>query len=380
MAKRPTYRFKDCILVTGAGGFIASHFIKKWWDTHDNCLIVALDQSPTQFAMNIFPQFAQLDFSYGDLVQSREEVAKMTNHAHVLCVRGKIGDRAVTDAIFHSLQPSIVFNFAAESHVDRSIDNAAPFIDSNVVQLQSLLESFRVMEGLYKRKPLFVQISTDEVYGDWADDDYEMTEDEQEFGFDIGSRLRPSSPYAASKAMGDLLVKSYGRTFGIDWMITRSSNNYGTRQAPEKLIPLMISKAIAGEPLPVYGNGKQMRDWLHVSDNVNLIMRLAENANAHGFAWNVGYGPLQTNIDVVELIMGLTDSKSEIVQVADRPGHDRVYRINSEVTYNMAECRPEINFMGGMGDTVQWYKDNPNWIERMKESGYSTDRAGLGDE
>lgn len=371
------FLFKDCILVTGAAGFIGSHFCKRWVETHPSCLVIALDKSREQFAMNLFPRFGQKEFSYGDLVQLREEITEVskTKKSHLLATRGEIGDRKMLDEIFQVLKPSTVFNFAAESHVDKSIDDAAPFLDSNVLQLGALLDVFKTHMGLYKMRPKFVQISTDEVYGDYANDGYK-TEEETEVGYNEQSRLRPSSPYAASKAAGDLLVRSYGRTFGIKWIITRSANNFGPRQAPEKLIPLMVAKAMAGEDLPVYGDGSQSRDWIHVSDNVDGIIAAAEHGRDEIF--NIGSSIRHWNLEIVKHIQAEFGDRSKIDFVSDRPGHDRMYRICSDKLRLDMGWEPRVKWLDGLDATIQWYRDNPEWVENMKKLGYSTARVGLG--
>ena len=371
------FEFKDCILVTGAAGFIGSHFCKQALAHYDDCLIVALDKSRDQIAMNLSCRFDdQREFSYGDLIQTREEVGEMVDRPHVLGVRGKIGDRALMTEILMKTRPRIVFNFAAESHVDKSIDDATPFLDSNIVQLGALLDVFRSYQGHQKMRPKFVQISTDEVYGDYGCDDGK-TEEEMEAGYNERSRLRPSSPYAASKAAGDLLVRSYARTFGITWIITRSANNYGPRQAPEKLIPLMITKAMAGDDLPVYGDGKQSRDWIHVSDNVAGIIAAADNGRDEIF--NIGSGVRHWNLEIVKALQALFGDKSKIDFVTDRPGHDSMYRICSDKLRWDMDWAPQIKWLDGMDSTVAWYRDNQQWVENMRKLGYSTERVGLGE-
>jgi dTDP-glucose 4,6-dehydratase len=371
--------FKSCILVTGAAGFIGSHFCRQTVATHDNMLVVALDKAPLeQFHLNLGSACERGMVSMGSMVQTREEMAQETKAPHIMGLQGHIGNRELMGEVFAKLKPSIVYNFAAESHVDRSIDDAAPFIDSNIWQLQALLEEWRRYVGAFKKRewmPKFVQISTDEVYGDYRPADI-LTASEEECGFNEKSRANPSSPYAASKAAADMLVMAYGRTYGIKWVITRSSNNYGPHQAPEKLIPLVIDKAGRGEEIPLYGDGKQKRDWIYVMDNV-MGIGAAAGIFTNSIV-NIGSNDRIQNLNMVETIHMLMDSKSPICMVADRPGHDREYRINANKLRETG-WRPAKSLRDGVKQTIDWYREHQNWVEGMKRLGFTTDRVGLGE-
>jgi dTDP-glucose 4,6-dehydratase len=292
-----------------------------------------------------------------------ERLKDISEGASYRFVKGDIADRSAVDRLFHEERPWEVVNFAAESHVDRSILDSSPFLHTNVLGVQVLLEASR-----HYNVERFVQASTDEVYGD-AEGQGASTED---------SPLRPSSPYAASKAAADLFCLAYRRTYGTPVLIVRSSNNYGPFQFPEKLIPLILRNALVGEELPLYGDGLQGRDWLHVEENVRAIRQVLECGKL-GRIYNVSAGEERTNLDVVRSICRIVaeetgqnlDSLLQRIRfVADRPGHDRRYAINSERIQTELGWRPQIPFEDGLKRSVIWYLENRGWLERATSGEY----------
>jgi dTDP-glucose 4,6-dehydratase len=262
-------------------------------------------------------------------------------------------------------KPWAIVNFAAESHVDRSILDSSPFLQTNTLGVQVLLDAVR-------KQPVkrFLQISTDEVYGDRDGKDAASEE----------SPLDPSSPYAASKAAADLLCLSYRRTYGIPILITRSSNNYGPYQFPEKLIPLVIRHALAGMKLPVYGDGGQVRDWLYVEDNCRAIMAVLSKG-VPGTIYNIGTGEERTNLEVVRAICDAVAAQAgvnrhtlenSIESVTDRPGHDRRYALNIEKVKREIGWSPVTGFTAGLAETTNWYLENRDWVERVTSGEYQT--------
>ena len=329
------------ILVTGGCGFIGSNFVRMVCAERD-WRVINLDK-----------------LTYAGNLQNLADVA--TDRLNF--VHGDIRDPACVEKILREEEPWAIINFAAESHVDRSILNAIPFIDTNVSGAQNLLEVCR-------SRPVerFLQISTDEVYGDREGMDVA----------DEASALAPSSPYAATKAAADLMCFSYLRTYGIPVLITRSSNNYGPYQFPEKLIPLLIRNSLNGMELPVYGDGKQIRDWLFVEDNCRAILAVLEKGQV-GCIYNIGTGVGRTNLDVVEAICNAIAERGEIVRaalkglirfVADRPGHDRCYAIDTRRVQNELGWRPQMEFARGIGQTVRWYLDHGPWIAHVTSGEY----------
>jgi dTDP-glucose 4,6-dehydratase len=313
------------VLVTGGAGFIGSHFVKRLVRGGDQ--VVVLDK----------------------LVYSGNP-ANLEGVEHEF-VQGDIADR---DAVVRAgAGCEAIVNFAAETHVDRSILAADDFVRTDVVGTHVLLEWVREA-GIR-----FVQVSTDEVYGD-VEPGRSSREDDP---------LRPSSPYAASKAGGDLLVLSYVRTYGVNASITRGSNTYGPHQYPEKLIPLFVTNALDGEPLPVYGDGRQTRDWLHAEDHcaaIDLVLREGEP----GAAYNVGGGEEVENIEITERILELTGRDESLVRhVADRPGHDRRYSLDSSKIRELG-WSPERTLADGLAETVAWYRERRDWWEPLKSGEY----------
>jgi dTDP-glucose 4,6-dehydratase len=268
--------------------------------------------------------------------------------------------------VLAAYSPDWVINFAAETHVDRSIDNAAPFIDSNVVQLQQFLDDFKAYAR--GRDVRFLQVGTDEVYGDR--DGLEPA--------DESTAIQASSPYAASKAAADLLVQAYGRTYGMPWLITRCGNNFGPRQMPEKLIPLMISKAMASETLPVYGDGQQLREWIFVEEHCEALLTLLESGGS-GHVFNIGSGQPLTNLEVVKAIEEEVrpGQPSLAKHVQDRPGHDREYAMDVGKIYRLTGWQDQTDFFDALHYTINWYRRNPEWVGAMAERGYTTRRVGL---
>lgn len=329
------------VLVTGGCGFIGSHFVRLLRE-RTAWRIVNLDK---------------LTYA-GDV----ERVAGWSDERRYRFVRGDIADRALIQTLFQEERPWAVVNFAAESHVDRSILDATPFLEANVTGVQALLEAAR--QCAVDR---FVQISTDEVYGDLPDDS-RASED---------SALRPSSPYAASKAAADLLCLAYRRTYDFPILITRSSNNYGPWQFPEKLIPLMIRNALAGEALPLYGDGLQQRDWLHVADNSEAILAVLLNGDV-GAVYNVATGRERTNVEVAQALRrALSDETGKDLDdlpdvrfTPDRPGHDRRYALEARKVSDELGWVPAVGFDEGLIQTVRWYLQHRGWVERICSGAY----------
>jgi dTDP-glucose 4,6-dehydratase len=329
------------ILVTGGCGFIGSNFVRLLC-AQPGWRVINLDK--LTYAGNL------------------ENLADVPNE-RLRFVHADIADRASVERILQEERPWAIVNFAAESHVDRSILDAAPFIDTNIAGTQSLLEASRT-------HPVerFLHISTDEVYGDR----------EAKGSSNEDAALAPSSPYAATKAAADLLCFSYRRTYGIPVLVTRSSNNYGPYQFPEKLIPLLIRNGLNGMELPVYGDGKQIRDWLYVEDNCRAILAVLEKGQI-GSVYNIGTSEERTNLDVVEAIceaiaerQGLDSAKlkERIRFVTDRPGHDRRYAIETARVRSAIGWQPLMEFDRGLRQTVNWYLDHADWIVHVTSGEY----------
>ncbi|HEY7197185.1 MAG TPA: dTDP-glucose 4,6-dehydratase [Gaiellaceae bacterium] len=313
------------VLVTGGAGFIGSHFVRRLADRGD--VVVVLDK------LTYSGNLANLEGIEHEFVQ---------------------GDIADPEAVARAGEScDAVVNFAAETHVDRSILAAGDFIATDVVGTHVLLEWARASGARY------VQVSTDEVYGD-VEPGHSSTEDDP---------IRPSSPYSASKAGGDLQVLAYVRTYGVNASITRGSNTYGPNQYPEKLVPLFVTNALEGEPLPVYGDGKQVRDWLHAEDHcsgIDLVLR----EGAPGEVYNVGAGDERENVEVTKRILELTGAPESLVRhVEDRPGHDRRYALDTTKIRAMG-WEPKWRFEGGLAETVAWYRDRRDWWEPIKSGEY----------
>lgn len=324
------------ILVTGGAGFIGSNFVRYQLRKHSGCRIVNLDS--LTYAGNL------------------ENLAGLENDPRHEFVHGDICDAETVGGLLARGIDAVV-NFAAESHVDRSILSASEFVRTNVSGTLNLLESCR------KHKVArYVQISTDEVYGSLGASG-KFTEE---------SPIAPNSPYAASKASADLLVRSYCKTHGFPGVITRCSNNYGPYQFPEKLIPLLISNAMAGMPLPIYGDGMQVRDWIHVVDHCAAIDAALHEGRV-GEVYNVGASQELPNLQVVRLILQLLGKdESLITHVQDRPGHDRRYAIDSSKIERELGWRPAIQFDAGIRETIDWYRSNATWVEHVRSGAYLT--------
>ncbi len=300
------------------------------------------------------------------------------NPAHAF-VHGDIGDAVLVERLLREHRPDAVINFAAESHVDRSIDGPAEFVQTNVVGTLSLLEQVRdywkSLEPAAAQAFRFLHVSTDEVYGSLGDTGK----------FTETTPYAPNSPYSASKAASDHLVRAFHHTYGLPVVTTNCSNNYGPYQFPEKLIPLVIAKALAGEALPVYGDGLNVRDWLYVSDHCAAIRRVLE-AGAVGEVYNVGGEAERTNIVVVQTICRLLDERrplpegvrreSLITYVRDRPGHDRRYAIDASKLHGELGWEPAVTFDEGMARTIDWYLDNAAWVQRVMDGSYRLERIG----
>ena len=343
------------LLVTGGAGFIGSNFIHYLLEQDPNVKIVNLDA-----------------LTYAGSLENLKELPHPERH---LFVHGSITDRPLLDQLFSEHKIDTVVNFAAESHVDRSILNPGVFVDTNVVGTYTLLEAARRAWIVEKIVPVeetrFHHVSTDEVFGT-------LTREEPPFEED--TPYAPRSPYAAAKASSDHFVRAYHTTFGLPISISNCSNNYGPRQFPEKLIPLMILNALNGKPLPVYGDGMQIRDWLYVDDHCEAILRIVKNGQV-GETYCVGGDNQPPNIEIVNTICDILDELQPnsvfaphnqlISYVADRPGHDRRYDINIAKIEHELGWKPSHDLRQGLVDTVKWYLDNPEWVEAItKQSDY----------
>ena len=343
----------NTILVTGGAGFIGANFVLDW-------------------IRNAGTPVVNLDLlSYAGNRESLEPVAADARH---IFVPGDIGDPALLAGLLESHRPRAIVNFAAESHVDRSIHGPRDFIRTNIVGTFELLESARAYWGALdagaKQAFRFLHVSTDEVYGSLGKGDPAFTE---------LNRYEPNSPYSASKAASDHLVRAYHHTYGLPVLTTNCSNNYGPLQFPEKLIPLMIVNALAGRPLPVYGDGMQIRDWLYVGDHCSAIRRVLE-AGSPGEVYNIGGWNEKPNIEIVHTICDMLDGirprpdgksyRTQIQTVTDRPGHDRRYAIDAGKIERELGWRPAETFDTGIRKTLVWYLDHPDWIARVQSGAY----------
>ena len=344
-------------LVTGGAGFIGGNFVLR--AVGDGIKVVNLDA--LTYAGN------------------RDTLASLDGDANHVFVHGDIGDRSLVAQLLAEHHPDAVINFAAESHVDRSIDGPAAFIQTNVVGTLALLEAVRdywkSLDGAAKDAFRFLHVSTDEVYGTLGETGK----------FSETTPYAPNSPYSASKAASDHLVRAFHHTYGLPVLTTNCSNNYGPYHFPEKLIPLVIAKALAGEALPVYGDGKQVRDWLFVSDHCNAIRAVLAKGRV-GETYNVGGNAEMQNIEVVHAICALLDQRhpredgqpraSQITYVADRPGHDRRYAIDASKLRDELGWEPEYTFERGIAETIDWYLDNQAWVQRVLDGSYRLERIG----
>lgn len=341
------------IIVTGGAGFIGSNFVLDWLDQHDEP-IINLDK---------------LTYS-GNL----ENLLRLEGDPRHIFVRGDLNDSALMMRLLQENRPRAVVNFAAESHVDRSIHGPEEFIQTNIVGTYRLLRTvcaFWIELPKTERENFrFLHVSTDEVYGTLAPN---------EPAFNEHHRFEPNSPYSASKAASDHLVRAWHRTYGFPALTTNCSNNYGPYHFPEKLIPLMIVNALAGKPLPVYGDGMQIRDWLYVKDHCSAI-RLVLEAGTVGETYNIGGGNEKTNIEVIRTICTLLDElnprpdrypyASQITYVADRPGHDRRYAIDATKIRRELGWKASETFESGIRKTVDWYLDNRLWVKNVQSGAY----------
>ena len=332
-------------LITGGAGFIGTNYIRYMLRMYPDDEIVCADK--LTYAGN----YDNLKEFEGEKRFAFEQI--------------DICDRKAVYSLFKTYNIDCVVNFAAESHVDRSIENPEIFLQTNIIGTEVLLDA--VNKYGIKR---FHQISTDEVYGD-------LPLDRPDLKFEENWSIKTSSPYSASKASADLLCLAYFRTFGTPVTISRCSNNYGPYQFPEKLIPLMIEKAQRDESLPVYGDGKNIRDWLYVEDHCSAVDKIVRNGK-NGEIYNIGGNNEKANIDIVKIILeALGKPESLITYVKDRPGHDKRYAINSCKIQNELGWKPQTDFDVGMRQTIEWYKNNPKWIERILNGEYRKTRCSL---
>jgi len=341
------------IIVTGGAGFIGSNFIHTWLAQTDEP-VINLDK--LTYAGN------------------PENLVKFQEDSRYTFVHGDIGDRTQIDALLASHQPRAIVNFAAESHVDRSIHGPGEFITTNINGTFHLLESTRgfwdTLSTEAQKAFRFLHVSTDEVYG---------TLEPTDPAFSETNPHRPNSPYAASKAASDHLVRAWHHTYGLPVLTTNCSNNYGPFHFPEKLIPLVILNALAGKPLPIYGDGQQVRDWLYVRDHATAIMRVLERGQV-GETYNIGGNQEKTNLSVVQTICGHLDTlkpksdgtsyQAQITFVTDRPGHDRRYAIDASKIERELGWAPQETFESGLEKTIQWYLDNQQWVEHVTSGDY----------
>ena len=341
------------ILVTGGAGFIGANFVLDWLAVNDEP-VVNIDK-----------------LTYAGNLQNLQTLKGDARHHFV---QGDIGDAALIERLLKEHKPRAVVNFAAESHVDRSIHGPEDFIQTNIVGTFRLLEAVRhywsALPEAEKQDFRFLHVSTDEVYGSLKPTDPAFTEDHN---------YEPNSPYSASKAASDHLVRAWHHTYGMPVLTTNCSNNYGPYHFPEKLIPLMIVNALAGKPLPVYGDGMQIRDWLYVRDHCSAIRRVLEGGKL-GETYNVGGWNEKPNIEIVNLVCGLLDElrpradgktyREQITYVTDRPGHDRRYAIDARKLERELGWKPAETFETGIRKTVQWYLENADWVAAVQTGAY----------
>jgi len=341
------------IIVTGGAGFIGSNFIQTWLSLFDEPV---LNIDKLTYAGNL------------------ENLVEFQEDSRYLFVQGDIGDRELISRLLSEHQPRAVLNFAAESHVDRSIDGPGEFIETNVCGTFHLMESVR---GFWQSLPAatqsgfrFLHVSTDEVYGTLPPDAPAFRET---------NAYEPNSPYAASKAASDHLVRAWHHTYGLPVLTTNCSNNYGPYHFPEKLIPLVILNALAGKPLPIYGDGQQVRDWLYVRDHAKAIIKVLAQGQT-GETYNIGGHNEKTNLEVVQTICDYLDERrpradgrsyaEQMTFVKDRPGHDRRYAIDASKIGDLLGWQPEETFTTGLKKTVDWYLENPAWVEHVTSGDY----------
>ncbi|WP_313163986.1 dTDP-glucose 4,6-dehydratase [Sedimentibacter sp.] len=338
------------ILVTGGAGFIGSNFLKMMVDKYPEYNLINIDT-----------------LTYAGNLENLSDIDTASNYTFV---KADIRDREVIEQLFETQNIDMVVNFAAESHVDRSIEEPEVFLTTNIIGTQVLLDTAKKYWKInpkdkyckdYKEGVKFLQVSTDEVYGALG-----------ETGMFVETMpLIPNSPYSASKASADMIVRSYNETFGLPMNITRCSNNYGPYQFPEKLIPLMINNCLKEKALPIYGDGMQVRDWLHVSDHCTAIATVLHTGK-DGEVYNIGGNNEKANIEIVKLIIkALGKSEDLIKYVKDRPGHDKRYAIDNTKITNELGWKPVYTFEQGIQETIQWYLDNTKWIENVISGDYA---------
>lgn len=338
------------ILITGGAGFIGSNFVLDWLAGSDE-EIINLDK-----------------LTYAGNLQNLSSLTKDPRH---IFVQGDIGDIKLVSKLLKQYQPRAIINLAAESHVDRSIHNPEDFIQTNILGTFRLLEAVYVywneLEITAKQSFRFLHVSTDEVYGSLTQNEPAFTEEH---------RYQPNSPYSASKASSDHLVRAYHHTYALPVLTTNCSNNYGPFQFPEKLIPLMIVNALNGKPLPIYGDGQQIRDWLYVTDHCSAIRRVLE-AGDPGETYNIGGWNEKPNIEIIQMICTLLEASypgstfhNLITYVKDRPGHDRRYAIDATKIERELNWKPTETFETGIRKTIQWYLDNQQWIADVQTGAY----------
>lgn len=347
------------ILVTGGAGFIGSALV-RYLINHTNHTVLNLDA-----------------LTYSGNLESLRTVA---DHSRYRFMQADICDAAAIVAIIKQFQPTAIMHLAAESHVDRSIDGPAAFIQTNIVGTYQLLEAAREywigLDATVKKQFRFHHISTDEVYGSLGEEGL----------FHETSPYQPNSPYSASKASSDHLVRAWHHTYGFPVLVTNCSNNYGPYQFPEKLIPLVILNALEGKPLPIYGKGDNVRDWLYVDDHVKALLTVLETGEV-GETYNIGGHNEKTNLDVVQHICQLLDElvpesrftphESLVTYVQDRPGHDKRYAIDAGKIQKELGWTPQETFETGLRKTVQWYLDNQPWCQHVRDGSYQGERLGL---
>jgi len=358
----------DTWIVTGGAGFIGSNFVRLAL-ARSNARVVVVDK--LTYAGNL------------------ESLAEVADHPRFQFVKADIADRTAVDQILREQRPSAVLNFAAETHVDRSIDGPAAFIQTNVCGAFELLDAARhhvaQLDGSSRRGFRFLHVSTDEVYGSLGPTG----------AFDEKTAYEPNSPYSASKAAADHLVRAFHATYGLPVLLTNCSNNYGPYQYPEKLIPLMILNAVDGRPLPIYGDGGNVRDWLHVVDHCEGLLRVLERGRP-GERYNLGGGEERSNLEIVDALCvqleqirpaasnpvlaaaGIASYAALKSFVPDRPGHDRRYAIDASKIRAELGWRPQYDLAKGLAETVRWYLAHREWCEEVQAGRYARERLGLG--
>jgi len=349
------------LLVTGGAGFIGGNFVLRSLEQDPDLRIVNLDL-----------------LTYAGNLDTLESLRGDERHVFV---QGDIGDRDLVGRLLDEHRPGAIVNFAAESHVDRSIDGPAAFVQTNVVGtlalLQCALDYWKGLAPETRERFRFLHVSTDEVYGSLG----------EHGAFTETTAYAPNSPYAASKASSDHLVRAFHHTYGLPTLTTNCSNNYGPFQFPEQLIPLIILNALDFKPLPVYGDGLQVRDWLYVLDHVDAINTVLSAGNT-GEVYNIGGLSERTNLQVVQAICDALDRRRPdssagprrdlIRHVTDRPGHDRRYAIDCSKLMGSLAWHPSVDFESGLAKTVDWYLENPGWVARVRDGSYQGERLGLG--